>query len=163
MACHFKTLISWTGHFWVKWSLRNSVRARVDLCFPCGSAGKESACHVGELGSIPGLGRSPGEGKGYLLQYSGLENPMDCIVHGVTKIWTRLSEFHFQGWIHTVSSCPHLLCPVQFHRLFLRCFGLSRWALLWTKALSSRCSRHILRWHASVILCHKQDNRLITG
>ena len=48
-------------------------------------AGKESACNVGDLGSIPGLERSPGEGKGYLLQYSGLENSMDCIVHGVTK------------------------------------------------------------------------------
>ena len=42
--------------------------------FPCGSAGKESACNAGDLGSIPGLGRSPGEGKGYPLQYSGLEN-----------------------------------------------------------------------------------------
>ena len=46
------------------------------LGFPCGSAGKESACNVGDLGLIPGLGRSPGEGKGYLLQYSGLENSM---------------------------------------------------------------------------------------
>ena len=46
-------------------------------CFPCGSAGKESACNVGDLGSIPGLGRRPGEGKGYPLQYSGLENSMD--------------------------------------------------------------------------------------
>ena len=45
--------------------------------FPCGSAGKESACNEGDLGSIPGLGRSPGEGKGYPLQYSGLENSMD--------------------------------------------------------------------------------------
>ena len=45
--------------------------------FPCGSAGKESACNVGDLGSVPGLGRSPGEGKGYPLQYSGLENSMD--------------------------------------------------------------------------------------
>ena len=49
--------------------------------FPGGSAGKESACNVGDLGSIPGLGRSPGEGKGYPLQYSGLENSMDCRVH----------------------------------------------------------------------------------
>ena len=49
------------------------------LGFPCGSAGNESACNVGDLGSIPGLGRSPGEGKGYPLQYSGLENSMDCI------------------------------------------------------------------------------------
>ena len=47
------------------------------------------------LGSIAGLGRSPGEGKGYPLQYSGLENSMDCIVHGVTKSQTQLSNFHF--------------------------------------------------------------------
>ena len=65
------------------------------LVFPCGSAGKESACNVGDLGSIPGLGRSPGEGKGYPLQYSGLENSMDCIVHGVAKSRIPLSNFHF--------------------------------------------------------------------
>ena len=64
----------------------------VFLGFPCGSAGKESTCNAGDLGSVPGLGRSPGEGKGYLLQYSGLENSMDCIVHGVIKSWTRLSK-----------------------------------------------------------------------
>ena len=63
--------------------------------FPCGSAGKESICNVGDLGSIPGLGRSPGEGKAYLFQYSGLENSMDCIVHGVAESDTteRLSLF----------------------------------------------------------------------
>ena len=61
--------------------------------FPCGSTGKKSACNEGDLGLIPGLGRSPGEGKGYPLQYSGLENSMDCIVHGVTKNWTLLSDF----------------------------------------------------------------------
>ena len=60
-----------------------------------GTDGKESACNVGDLGLIPGLGRSPGEGKGYPLQYSGLENSMDCIVHGVAKSQTRLSDFHF--------------------------------------------------------------------
>ena len=49
--------------------------------FPCGSAGKESACKAGDLASIPGLGRSPGERKGHPLQSSGLENPMDCIAH----------------------------------------------------------------------------------
>ena len=48
-----------------------------------------------DLGSIPGLGRSPGEGKGYPLQYSGLENSRDCIVHGIAKSWTWLSDFHF--------------------------------------------------------------------
>ena len=54
----------------------------------CGLASKESACNVGDLGSIPGLERSPGEGKGYSLQCSGLENSLDCIVHGVAKSWT---------------------------------------------------------------------------
>ena len=65
------------------------------LGFPCGSAGKESARNAGELGLIPGLGRSPEEGKGYPFQYSGLENSMNCIVHGVTKSRTWLSDFHF--------------------------------------------------------------------
>ena len=68
---------------WVR--RRNSLPTPVFLGFPGGSAGKESACNAGVLGSIPGLGRSPGEGKGYPLQYSGLENSMDCIVHGVAK------------------------------------------------------------------------------
>ena len=56
--------------------------------FPGGSAGKEFACNAEDLGLIPGLGRSPGEGKGYLLQYPGLENSMDCIVHEVAKSQT---------------------------------------------------------------------------
>ena len=62
--------------------------------YPCGLAGKESTCNTADLGSIPGLGRSPGEEKGYPLQYSGLENSMDCLVHGVTKSPTTLSDFH---------------------------------------------------------------------
>ena len=53
--------------------------------FPDGSAGKESACNEGDLGLIPGLGRSHREGNGYPLQHSGLENSTDCIVHGVAK------------------------------------------------------------------------------
>ena len=61
----------------------------------CGSAGKESTCNAGDLVSIPGLGRSPGEGKSYPLYYSGLENSMDCIVPAVAKSRTRLSDFHF--------------------------------------------------------------------
>ena len=78
-------------------SLATPVFVERLLCtsgFPGGSAAKESACNVGDPGSIPGLGRSPGEGKGYPLWYSGLENSMDCIVHGVAKSRARLSDFH---------------------------------------------------------------------
>ena len=63
--------------------------------FPGGSAGKESAYNAGDLGSIPGLGRSLGEESGYPLQYSGLENSRGCIVHGVAKSQIRLSTFPF--------------------------------------------------------------------
>ena len=58
------------------------------------SAGKESACNARDLGSIPQLGRSPGEGNSYPLQDSDLENSMECTVHGVAKSQTRLSDFH---------------------------------------------------------------------
>ena len=65
------------------------------LGFPCSSAGKESACNAGDLGLIPGLGRSPREGKAYPFQYSDSENSTDCIVHGVTKSRTQLSDLHY--------------------------------------------------------------------
>ena len=65
------------------------------MSFPGRSADKESTCNAGELGLIPELGRSPGEGNSYSLQYSGLEGSMDCLVHGVSKNRTRLSDFHF--------------------------------------------------------------------
>ena len=68
--------------------------------FPGGSAGQESACNVGDLGSIPGLGRSPGERKGYPLQYSGLENSGQNTVHGVIKSRTQLSDFHFTHCVY---------------------------------------------------------------
>ena len=67
----------------------------VFLGFPGASIGKESACNVGDLGLISGLGISPGEGKGYPFQYSGLENSMDCLVHGVAKSQRGISDFHF--------------------------------------------------------------------
>ena len=72
-------------------------------CFPDSSVGKESACNARDSGSIPGLGRSPGEGIGYPPHYSGLENSTDCIVHGVTKSQTQLSDFHFQYIIKFIS------------------------------------------------------------
>ena len=67
--------------------------------FPFDSAGKESACNVGDVGSIPGLGRSPGEGKSYPLQYSSLENSMDYMVHGVTNSGTGLRDLNFHSCI----------------------------------------------------------------
>ena len=78
-------------------TLINSLTQLVSLIrgFPGGSAGKESAYNAGDQGSIPGLGRSPGEGKSYPLQYSGWENYMDWIVHGVSKSLIRLINFHF--------------------------------------------------------------------
>ena len=63
--------------------------------FPHSSVGKESTCNAGDPGLIPGSGRSPGEGKDYPIQYSGLENSMNCLVPGVTKSRTQLSNFHF--------------------------------------------------------------------
>ena len=79
--------------------IRKSLHISRD--FPGGSEVKASACNVGDMGSIPGLGRSPGEGNGNPLQYSCLENPMDggawwATVHGVAKSQTRLSNFTFQ-------------------------------------------------------------------
>ena len=70
--------------------LRNS---KIYMGFPSDSSGKESACNVGDLGSVPGLGRSPGEGKGFPVQCSGLENSMDYIVHGVAKSQTMTETY----------------------------------------------------------------------
>ena len=85
---------------------RDRLPTPVFLGFPCGSTGKESAFNAEALGSVPGMGRSPGEGKGYPLQYSGLENSADCIVHGVAKSWTQLSDFH--SHTHTMDSMDEL-------------------------------------------------------
>ena len=76
---------------------RDSLPTPVFLVFPCESADKESTCNAEDLGLIPGLERSPGGGKGYPLQYSGLENSMGCTVHGVIKSQTQLSDFHFSS------------------------------------------------------------------
>ena len=97
--------------------VRNSEGPLQGPGFPCGSAGKESACNAGDLASIPGLGRFPGEGKGYPLQCSGLENSMDCIVHGVSKSQTQMSSFHFCRLL-TSPIC----CPIKVHNILV--FGI---------------------------------------
>ena len=74
--------------------------------FPDSSVGKESTCNEEDPGSIPGLGRSAGEVIGYPLQYSGLQNSMDCIIHRVTKSWTQLSDFHFT--YKDITERPHM-------------------------------------------------------
>ena len=87
--------------------------------FPHESAGKESTCNTEDLGLIPGLGRSPRERKGYPLQYSGLENSMDCIVLGIAKNWRRLSNFHFQNWIRASQGGAigkELTCQCRRHK-----------------------------------------------
>ena len=106
--------------------------SNIVLGFPCGSAGKESAHNLGYLGSIPVLRRSAGEGKGYPLQYSGLEKSMDGIVHGLGKSQTGLNDFHFSQsslkdpssliLVVVVGGCSHLYLgsiftwvPSSFH------------------------------------------------
>ena len=74
--------------------------------FPAGSAGKESACNAEDLGLIPGLGRSPGEGNSYPLQYSGLGNSMDCIVHGVAE--SDMTEQPSLSWEGVSSGPSHM-------------------------------------------------------
>jgi len=89
----------------------------IELCyvFPCGSAGKESTCNSGDLGSTPRLGKSPGGGKGYPLQ-SGLEDSLDCIGHGVTKSWIRRSDFH----VTVVYSSMEFYCIDRFTEIPLQ-------------------------------------------
>ena len=90
--------------------------------FPHSSVGKESACNAGDPGSVPVLGRSPGEGKGYPLQYSGLENSIDCIIHGVAKSRTRLSNFHF------ISRGVQVWPLLVYERLYWKLDCMSEWA-----------------------------------
>ena len=101
-----------------RWKLRGTLSQL--LGFPCGSVGKESTCNVKDLSSIPGLERCPGEGKGYPLQNSGLENSMDCIVHGDAKSWTRLSDFHFTVFSSSYISGSALSLSLSFWL----CYGI---------------------------------------
>ena len=93
--------IQWDNHLRTRKIVRKQIKIPhwVLLGFPDSSVGKESACNAGDSGSFPGLGRSTGEGKGYLLQYSGLENSMDCISMGLQRVWhdwvTDFTSFHW--------------------------------------------------------------------
>ena len=131
--------------------------------FPCGSAGKESACSVGDLGSIPGLGRSPGEGKGYSLQYSGLANPTDSQRVGhdwelslSLKIQIQLNIFHLSNPycpICTINSVQSL-SQVQ---LFLTSWAVARQAFLFitnSQSLLKLMSIDLVMPSNHLIPCH---------
>ena len=105
----FKKVFLNSNIIFYRWR-RDRLPTPIFLGFPCGSAGKESTCNTGDLGLIPGLGRSPGEEKGYQLQYSGLENLMGFIVHGVANSWTWLSDFH--------TDTHHILLHMSLHVIF---------------------------------------------
>ena len=95
---------------------RDRLPTPVFIGFPCGSAGKDSSCNAGNLGWIPELGRSPGEGNSYRLQYSGVENSMDCIVHRVAKSQTWLRDFHKHKQTSNLTISPSV---VPFSSCFL--------------------------------------------
>ena len=129
---------------WVRKILwrRERLPTPVFLGFPGGSAGTESACDVGDLGSIPGLGRSPGGRKGYPLQYYGLEISMDCIVHEVIESDTTWATFTHADLFLSVLS---LICSVQAFSSFslLSCAshrsGFSYWGPWALKHLLHSC------------------------
>ena len=108
---------------------RDRLPTPVFLGFPYGSAGKESTCNAGDLGSVPGLGRSPGDREGCPLQYSDLENSMDCVFHGVTKSRIQLSDFHF----HQLPGCG----PLWVHGLW----GTGPYSRKW--AVGQRAKLHL--------------------
>ena len=89
----------------------------VAMGFPHGSAGKESACNAGDLGSIPGLGRSPGEGLRLptVVFWSGEFHEL-YIVHGVAKSWTSLSDFHFLFFL-SFSETKGIIVPHPFEKI----------------------------------------------
>ena len=123
----YSIIFCWVGK--ISWR-RNRLPTPVFLGFPCGSAGKESACNVGDLGSIHRLRRSAGEGKGYPLHYSDLQNSMDCTVHRVTKSQTQLSNFQLSKINSVIWICHSLsICPLRDIWVF------STFGLLWMKSL----------------------------
>ena len=107
----------------------------------------------------PGLGRSPGEGNGYPLQYSGLENSIDYIVHGVTKSWTWLSDFHFTSQtvvpeslhheLESFSNCKYLVCISQTH--WISCSWTSKIVCIFNMPLNYSFQNQSLRF----LLCSR--------
>ena len=125
--------------------------AIINMGFPSGSVGKESACNAGDLGSIPGLGKSPGEGNGNPLQYSCLENSMDrgawqAIVHRIAVGHDCETNFHFQLLIHCISTTPINLKKTSNFRLSLRYFECHMLWRVWILLNNSKtcCNFHFV-------------------
>ena len=120
------------------WKQIPAILTTTPSCFcglPLRFSGKESAYNVGDPGSIPGLGWSPGEGKGYPLQLSGLENSMDCIVHGVAKSRTGPSDFHFTS--SPITDISHMaVCFSMFWATLLKDKTISHHNLCYIMSLS---------------------------
>ena len=134
-----KCLPIWRNCFHLVWGF---------VGFPCGSAGKQSACNARDLRLIPELGRCPGKGTGYPLKYSGLENSMDCIVHGVAKSRIRLSDFHF-----------HLGFILFAEFLFLSLWNTIRhyFLCLWIRLANRRATYIKSHLKESSLFCHRYE------
>ena len=129
-SVQMSTLATFIQHSFGSPSCSNQRRKIIIIIIKGIQTGKESTCNARDLGSIPGLGRSPGEGNGYPPQYSDLENSMDCRVHGVAKSWTWLSNFHSRWVIAKLSDCSFFkseaiwkLCLGQIKLILLSCFA----------------------------------------
>ena len=143
--------------------------------FFCGSADKESACNAGDLGSIPGLGRDPGEGKGYPLQDSGLENPMGWLVHGVAKCRTRLSDLDvtslglhiFKSFLENTAFLKNFLKKGFFEKcqfIWLHeVVAAAHWTSLHHVAYFTYCMDSPLRWITSVAAEGRLPHSLACG
>ena len=136
----------WFLHGKIPWR-RDKLSTTVFLGFPAGSAGKESACNAGDLGSIPGLGRSPEEGNSYAFQYSGLENPMDrgawqATVHGSQRVRHDWANFTFTFKVTLVAQLVKNLPELQQTQVQL---------LGWEYPLKKEMATHssILAWKNS--------------
>ena len=117
----------------IMWNENNCEAVWTFLGFSCGSVGKESTWNVGDLGLISGLGRPPGEGKGYPFQYSGLENSMDCIVHEVAKSRTRLSDFHFTASFEHSLALPFFTTGMKIFSSPVATNEFSKFADFWVQ------------------------------
>ena len=124
-------------YFIIRSIIKNYIYYDYYWRFPGGSDGKESSCNMGDLSSVPGLGRSPGKGNSSPLQYSGLESPHEqksrwATVHWVTKSWTWLSDFHFMiiiiFWISSMRNCEKLFSVLLYTYIILvLSLGLQSW------------------------------------